>query len=554
MNIDELLSECEEAFNCRDYENLLKISREALKKDPENQIAMGYNACSYCLLNQPQKALELLEPAIRKHPKNYYFKNILAMAYYGIGDYEKSLQCCDEGLEIKNFEWLWENRTKALIKLDRIDEAKKCYQNAMSSAQFCDLLMESGKCKEAFEHCMHEDFPNFERIIDSIKESDSEVVGDYFMSWIDAIKFAYDVRRCPDCGGDLLPIVWGLPGSELMEMERCGEVILGGCVVPINEPDYGCKKCGNQFQMGFEGLKIESDDDKIRKYAQYKIAKFLKRMRELRMIYVRLLDEVRDEIGGFGDGEFDAFIDRLTEIGYIYSTREGYIKLSGFDDMKCMKGYLDEGKFAAPRWLAFPQYSASTMLWRMGSGENYAMNTFNRSKEYEELFVMPKNWQFVYSGSYSNPIPPLGYLWTSDGKPVYPNVSDGTEVNDFITMESKGRFSHDTFTFDSLDSALEISKRRFLERYDENNLEMKWDDFSYSVLLNACYYKFMQDEDLCRRLLETGDEPLVYVCEDEENLLGRALMEVRDEIRRVRRNDDLIDWGYTEFLKASPWM
>ena len=67
------------------------------------------------------------------------------------------------------------------------------------------------------------------------------------------------------------------------------------------------------------------------------------------------------------------------------------------------------------------------------------------------------------------------------------------------------------------------------------------------------YFKIMEDGDLKQKLLETGDEPLIYVSDDEENLFGRALMELRDEIRRICKNEDLIDWEYTEYLKYKPW-
>ena len=40
---------------------------------------------------------------------------------------------------------------------------------------------------------------------------------------------------------------------------------------------------------------------------------------------------------------------------------------------------------------------------------------------------------------------------------------------------------------------------------------------------------------------------------DKENLFGRALMELRDEIRRLCKNADKIDWEYTEYLKCKPW-
>lgn len=66
----------------------------------------------------------------------------------------------------------------------------------------------------------------------------------------------------------------------------------------------------------------------------------------------------------------------------------------------------------------------------------------------------------------------------------------------------------------------------------------------------------MQDEHLKQRLLDTGDKSLVYISDDEwggdENLFGFALMELRDEIRRLYKNEDLIDWEYTEYVIHNP--
>ncbi|MBO6111284.1 MAG: NADAR family protein [Methanobrevibacter sp.] len=87
--------------------------------------------------------------------------------------------------------------------------------------------------------------------------------------------------------------------------------------------------------------------------------------------------------------------------------------------------------------------------------------------------------------------------------------------------------------------------------------EQNWDIFKYSVCLNATYFKIMERDHLKKKLLDTGDEYLVYKSDDEwggdENLFGRALMEIRDEIRRLYKNEDKIDWEYTEYLKYKPW-
>ena len=308
----------------------------------------------------------------------------------------------------------------------------------------------------------------------------------------------------------------------------------------------------------------KSEDYKLNDYED-KIQELTCLLKGDSIVFIRSLDSLKKELEGFDDEEFDAFIGHLKDVGYIYEPREGYIKLTGHDDLRCAKEYLDEGKYAAPLWLVYPEFSAWTMGWRMGRGEHYAMNHPHNSKEYRELFPMPKYWSFSLSESPYKPHPPIGYFWSSDGKPKYPNFSQGIEVNGFITMEDEKLFYSDTFRFKSighaeqLSKALHFKKQSLKDMNDLKNLEFTsdeekaWEIYRYSVILNASYFKIMKDEDLKQWLLETGDEPLIYSSDDENNLFGRALMELRDEIRRLSKNEDKIDWEYTEYLKFKPW-
>ena len=565
MTIQNLLNKCENAYIEKDFKKLIGLCDEVFKKDSDNPIAVSYKSISYCFSNQPEKALEILNEASKLHPNNHYHKNIAAMAYYDLGEYEKSLKCCCEGLNIKEFDWLYENRIKALLKLDRIDEAIECYENGPWSIEITDLLIETGKYCLALKYCLEEELDDWESIIDQIKEKDTAEIGDYYISWIYKIKSKSDIRFCPQCGGDLIPIVWGLPPERLLEKEQRGEIYLGGCCMPLEPLNYHCKKCGSEFDLGTEGLHIECED-KLYEYIEYKIMELTSSLKENSTVFIKSWDSLKNELKGFDDREFDAFINHLKDLDYIFEPREGYIKLAGWDDLKCAKEYLDEGKFAAPMWLAYPQLSAWTIGWRMGAGENYAMNHPHHSREYRELFPMPEYWKFNFSESPYKPHPPIGYFWCRDGKPKYPKVSAGFEVNDFITLEDEKEFHSDTFRFKSIVHAELLSKALHFKKHDRkdkdfdlNDIEFSqeeektWQTYRYSVLLNASYFKIMTDEELKRKLLATGDEPLIYISDDEENLFGRALMELRDEIRRICENEDLIDWQYSEYLKYKSW-
>jgi hypothetical protein len=53
---------------------------------------------------------------------------------------------------------------------------------------------------------------------------------------------------CPKCKSkNVIPIIYGLPGRDLIEQARKGEIELGGCVVRIGSPIRKCKKCGHQW-------------------------------------------------------------------------------------------------------------------------------------------------------------------------------------------------------------------------------------------------------------------------------------------------------------------
>ena len=92
-----------------------------------------------------------------------------------------------------------------------------------------------------------------------------------------------------------------------------------------------------------------------------------------------------------------------------------------------------------------------------------------------------------------------------------------------------------------------------------------WDKFKCAIVLLGNWHKFSQNRELREFLLSTGDSVLVEASPYDaiwgirlaasspeaqdpmkwrgQNLLGFALMEVRDELRRVTQNEMLCDWS-----------
>ena len=104
-----------------------------------------------------------------------------------------------------------------------------------------------------------------------------------------------------------------------------------------------------------------------------------------------------------------------------------------------------------------------------------------------------------------------------------------------------------------------------LGRKVKNFNDELWDKMKYKIVFTGNYYKFSQNADLRNFLLSTKNKVLVEAspydkvwgikmkyddenienpfCWKGENLLGFALMQVRDEIKRVYKNYDFVDWG-----------
>ncbi|MBQ9159776.1 MAG: tetratricopeptide repeat protein [Methanobrevibacter sp.] len=123
MNLRAKLVVCEELYAMGDYNDLIETCDEILEEFPDNQNALGYKGFSYYALGDYDETKKILENGVGRYLKNYYLKNNLAMVYFALGDYETSLTLCEEGLEIKDFDWLCENKFKNLVRLGRYDEA-----------------------------------------------------------------------------------------------------------------------------------------------------------------------------------------------------------------------------------------------------------------------------------------------------------------------------------------------------------------------------------------------------------------------------------------------
>jgi len=54
--------------------------------------------------------------------------------------------------------------------------------------------------------------------------------------------------KCPKCNStNIVPIVYGMPGPELMEKNHEGKIHIGGCAIKLDSFDRHCNDCENQW-------------------------------------------------------------------------------------------------------------------------------------------------------------------------------------------------------------------------------------------------------------------------------------------------------------------
>jgi hypothetical protein len=78
-------------------------------------------------------------------------------------------------------------------------------------------------------------------------------------------------EKCPKCGGDYKPVVYGYPTDETMKRAMNDEFKLGGCMV--GGPSRYCTNC---LEYSDDGIKELSWDDELKRDApiRYYLKKF----------------------------------------------------------------------------------------------------------------------------------------------------------------------------------------------------------------------------------------------------------------------------------------
>ncbi|URZ07480.1 NADAR family protein [Clostridium felsineum] len=196
-------------------------------------------------------------------------------------------------------------------------------------------------------------------------------------------------------------------------------------------------------------------------------------------------------------------------------------------------------------------------FWQKNGRALYNRNNIKNNKNMEYLFFWghraSKNGKITGSC--------LSQWWMSEFR-IGINTYCCTEQ---FMMAEKARLFDDKEIEEKIIKSKEPQIIKALGRKVRNFDEITWNKVKYSIVLKGNYHKFLQNDKLREFLLSTKDKVLVEASPYDgiwgikmsssdkdienterwrgENLLGFALMEVRDELRKICENYDKVNWN-----------
>ena len=110
MTIQDLLNECEKAYGENNYSRLDWACNQILEQHKNNETALTYKLYIYCGRRKHHLVFSVADQIQMFHPDNFHAYNAKAMVYLDKREFEKALECCDEGLKIRDYYWLRMNK------------------------------------------------------------------------------------------------------------------------------------------------------------------------------------------------------------------------------------------------------------------------------------------------------------------------------------------------------------------------------------------------------------------------------------------------------------
>ena len=122
-DIDALNGKGHTLYDLGKYEESIKCFDRVLEIDPNNTIALNGKGNILYDLERYEEAIKYYDRAIK------YYENVIGISNSDYEDISKKLKCLHEE-DIRHFSGIWNNKGNALKKVEKYNEALKCYDIA----------------------------------------------------------------------------------------------------------------------------------------------------------------------------------------------------------------------------------------------------------------------------------------------------------------------------------------------------------------------------------------------------------------------------------------
>lgn len=282
------------------FGNPINYCNILLNKNSRNCKILLAKATVYHMTKRLTKALALYNTILDDNPDNI---EVLAKKFnvlVNLGEYDEAVPIVFKLKDSKNIKFYLKELARERQEKEKYDEALYCYK----------LLLKEGYDSEII--CYIKDIWN------KTKDRNSQNKSIYYMDWINTIKFKHEEYACPECGGKLIPIKYGLmPITEENEKKIGNNYVLGGCCVSIDSPTDYCKKCEKAVIMGIYRIEIEQENHELYIYTREKIIWITEILENTSEKSVNELEKEIYEKFCIDKREFEKFLEKLEDIKHI---------------------------------------------------------------------------------------------------------------------------------------------------------------------------------------------------------------------------------------------
>ncbi len=131
-SVTKMISQGNEHYRKGRLGDAVRAYNQAIKMDPENEVAWNNKGLILAVAGNFQEALKCHMKAIELDPKHVDAISNVGMAYTKLENHDEAIEWYDKALKINpKHETTWNNKGNLLSKLERYEESMECYDKAL---------------------------------------------------------------------------------------------------------------------------------------------------------------------------------------------------------------------------------------------------------------------------------------------------------------------------------------------------------------------------------------------------------------------------------------